>query len=43
MARRGGATLNLETLSVLDHAIEIGRGVIWLELTEEQYRKLENP
>ena len=43
MAKRGGATMNLDTLHALDHAIEIGRGGVWLELTEEQYRKLENP
>jgi hypothetical protein len=40
VARRGGATLNLEALQSLDHGIEIGRGGIWLELSEEQYRKL---
>jgi hypothetical protein len=41
MARRGGATLNLETLHALNHAIEIGRGGVWLELTEVQYGKLK--
>src|SRR5438309_692978 len=40
IARRGGASLNLETLQAFDHGIEIGRGGIWLELSEEQYRKL---
>ena len=40
IARRGGASLNLETLQAFDHGIEIGRGGIWLELSDEQYRKL---
>ncbi len=40
MAERGGPTLNLESLNALAHGIEIGRGGIWLEPTEEQYRKL---
>jgi hypothetical protein len=40
IAERGGAAMNLDTLHALDHAIEIGRGGVWLELTEEQYRKL---
>lgn len=40
IARRGGANLNLETLQAFDHGIEIGRGGIWLELSDEQYRKL---
>ena len=40
MAERGGAALNLDTLHALDHAIEIGRGGVWLELTEDQYGKL---
>ncbi len=40
IAERGGCTMNLETLQALDHAIEIGRGGVWLELTDEQYRKL---
>ncbi len=40
MAERGGAAMNLDTLHALDHAIEIGRGGVWLELTEDQYGKL---
>ncbi len=40
IARRGGAMLNLETLQAFDHGIEIGRGGVWLELSDEQYRKL---
>lgn len=41
MARKGGAAMNLETLQALEHGIEIGRGGVWLELTEEQYEKLK--
>jgi hypothetical protein len=40
MAKRGGSNLNLETRQALDHGIEIGRGGVWLELTEEQYARL---
>jgi hypothetical protein len=40
MAKRGGDNLNLETRQALDHCIEIGRGGVWLELTEEQYVRL---
>ena len=40
MARRGGAAMSLDVLQALDHGIEIGRGGIWLELTDEQYRAL---
>jgi hypothetical protein len=32
--------MTLDTLHALDHAIETGRGGVWLELTEEQYGKL---
>ena len=41
LAERGGAALNLEGRQALDHAFEIGRGGVWLELTDEQYRKLK--
>jgi len=41
IARRGGANMNLETQQALEHAIENGRGGIYLQLTEEQYRKLK--
>ena len=40
MAKRGDSNLNLETRQALDHGIEIGRGGVWLELTEEQYARL---
>src|SRR5215471_12964845 len=41
LAERGGTALDLEARQAIDHAIEIGRGAIWLELTDEQYRKLK--
>jgi hypothetical protein len=41
IADRGGCNMNLEARQSLDHGIEIGRGGIWLELTEEQYRRLK--
>lgn len=41
MANRGGCGSNLETLQGLEHAITLGRGGVWLELSEEQYRKLK--
>jgi hypothetical protein len=41
IARRAGSFVNLEERQSLDHAIEIGRGGIWLQLTEEQYQKLK--
>jgi hypothetical protein len=40
MAKRGGSNLNLETRQALDHGIEIGRGGVWLDLTEDQYARL---
>jgi hypothetical protein len=40
IAERGGCDLSLETRQALDHGIEIGRGGIWLELSQEQYQKL---
>jgi hypothetical protein len=40
IAERGGCNMNLEARQSLDHGIEIGRGAIWLELSEEQYQKL---
>lgn len=41
LARRGGLDLNLEAQQALSHAFEIGRGGVWLNLTEEQYRRLK--
>jgi hypothetical protein len=42
MAERGGCNLNLDTRQALDHGIEIGRGGVWLELSEEQYQRLRS-
>ena len=36
LAKRGGSNLNLEGRQTLDHGIEIGRGGLWLDLSEEQ-------
>jgi hypothetical protein len=41
LARRAGAFANLGGRQAIDHAIDKGRGGVWLELTEEQYRKLK--
>jgi hypothetical protein len=41
IAERGGCNLNLETRQSLDHGIEIRRGGIWLDLSEDQYLKLK--
>ena len=43
IARRGGAEMSLDSIHALDLGIEIGRGGTWLELTDEQYRKLLIP
>ena len=40
LAERGGYRLNLEGRQAIQHGIDIGRGGVWLELTEEQYAKL---
>jgi hypothetical protein len=41
LARRGDAVLNLETEQAIRHRIKIGRAGVWLNLSEEQYRKLK--
>jgi hypothetical protein len=41
MAERGKADLNLESRAAIQHGIEIGRGGIWLELSDEQYSRLK--
>lgn len=41
IAERGGYRMNLEGCQALQRAIDIGRGGIWLELTEQQYRRLK--
>ena len=41
IAERGGYRLNLEGRQAMLRSIDMGRGGIWLELTEEQYRRLK--
>jgi hypothetical protein len=41
LAERGGYNAGLEGRHALEHAIETGRGGVWLALTEAQYRKLK--
>jgi hypothetical protein len=41
LARRGEAWGNLESKQALEHAIEMGRGGIYLRLTPEQYARLK--
>ncbi|MFZ0272365.1 MAG: hypothetical protein WB524_11700 [Acidobacteriaceae bacterium] len=41
IAERGGYKLNLEGRQALQQGIEKGRGGIWLELSDDQYRKLK--
>jgi hypothetical protein len=40
LARRGEAWGTSEARQILEHAIEMGRGGVYLKLTPEQYRKL---
>lgn len=41
MAERGGYRMNLEGRQAIEHAIEKGRGGIWLHLNEDQYARLK--
>ena len=41
IAERGGHELTLENRQSIENAIAMGRGSIWLDLTEEQYAKLK--
>jgi hypothetical protein len=41
LAQRGNYSMNIEGRHAIDHAIEMGRGGIWLELTGDQYAKLK--
>jgi len=41
MAERGGGLPNREADQMLRYGIEMGRGGVWLSLTEEQYGKLK--
>jgi hypothetical protein len=43
LARRGGAWRDSESRQMLEHAIENGRGGVYLRLTPEQYRRLRRP
>ncbi len=43
MAERARSLVNLESKQAIDYAIRDGRGGIYLQLTEEQYRKLRKP
>lgn len=41
IAERGGYRLKLEGRQAMQRAIDMDRGGIWLDLTEDQYRKLK--
>jgi hypothetical protein len=41
IAERGGYKVTLENRQVIENAIAMGRGSIWLDLTQEQYAKLK--
>jgi hypothetical protein len=41
-APRGEARGDSESRQLLEHAIDVGRGGLYLKLTLEQYRKLRN-
>jgi hypothetical protein len=40
LAKRGEGLPDLESAAALEHGIEIGRGGVWLNLTPEQYARL---
>jgi hypothetical protein len=40
MARKGGADMTSADRENMAYAIGMGRGGLWLKLTDEQYRKL---
>ena len=37
----GGYRMNLEGRQAMQRAIDMGRGGIWLDLTEQQHRRLK--
>jgi hypothetical protein len=41
IAERGGGLPSLEAGQMLRYGIEMGRGGVWLSLTDEQYQKLK--
>ena len=42
-ARRGNGLIDVESHHALDEAVTIGRGGVWLHLTEDQYSALVMP
>lgn len=38
-----GNFANLQDREALDHGLSIGRGGVWLQLTEDQYKRLKMP
>ncbi len=38
-----GNFADLQERQALDYGLEMGRGGVWLQLTEEQYRRLKTP
>jgi hypothetical protein len=40
LIRRGGGMRDLADRQAVEHGIEMGRGGVYLNLTEEQYRRL---
>ncbi len=43
LVKRGGFTLNISGHQEIQEAIRKKRGGVWLELTPEQYAKLQQP
>jgi hypothetical protein len=41
MAERGGAFKDLASRQAVDYGISMGRGSVWLYLSDEQYEKLK--
>jgi hypothetical protein len=41
LARRGGAEMKLEDVQAIEYGIQMGRGSVWLNLTEDQHRRLK--
>jgi hypothetical protein len=41
LAEHGGCDKTLEVRQGIEHRVERGRGGFWLNLTEQQYRKLK--
>ena len=43
LIERGNGFRDLEVRNMFAHAVQNGRGGVYLELTEEQYQKLKSP